>query len=124
MNPDSDLELLFELAPVGLCLSRDRIIQRCNPTFGTMFGYDPAELAGSSMEVLYPSPNEFESIGAQGLAVMRQTGVYSDERISATATANCSGSTPRGVRCGAMSRLPARSGCLRTSRTGASSRAT
>lgn len=78
---NGDLELLFELAPVGLCLSRNRIIQRCNPTFGTMFGYEPAELSGCSMEVLYPSTTEFESIGAQGLAVMRQTGVYSDERI-------------------------------------------
>jgi PAS domain S-box-containing protein len=80
-NADGDLGLVFELAPVGLCISRDRVIQRCNTAFGVMFGYEPAELQGRSMEILYPSASEFESIGAQGLAVMKQTGTYSDERI-------------------------------------------
>lgn len=78
---DSDLGLVFDLAPVGLCISRDRVIQRCNAAFGAMFGYEPAALKGRSMELLYPSPNEFENIGAQGLSVMKKTGVYSDERI-------------------------------------------
>ncbi len=81
LHADDDLGLVFDLAPVGLCISRDRIIQRCNTAFGAMFGYETDELKGRSMEVLYPSPTEFESIGAQGLAVMKQTGVYSDERI-------------------------------------------
>jgi PAS domain S-box-containing protein len=78
---DGDLGLVFDLAPVGLCISRERIIQRCNTTFGAMFGYEPGELKGRSMEILYPSPNEFENIGAQGLSVMKKSGVYSDERI-------------------------------------------
>jgi len=80
--PDcSDLELGFELAPVGLCVSRERTIQRCNPVFGAMFGYAPAELAGHSLACLYPSRSEFEHIGAAGLLVMQRTGCYSDERI-------------------------------------------
>lgn len=78
---DGDLGLVFDLAPVGLCISRDRVIQRCNAAFGDMFGYAPGELKGRSMEILYPSPNEFENIGAQGISVMKKTGVYSDERI-------------------------------------------
>jgi PAS domain S-box-containing protein len=78
---DDDLGLVFDLAPVGLCISRSRIIQRCNAAFATMFGYETHELKGRSMEILYPSPNEFENIGAQGLSVMKKTGVYSDERI-------------------------------------------
>ena len=60
---DSDLGLVFDLAPVGLCISRDRVIQRCNAAFGAMFGYEAHELKGRSMEV------------------MKKTGVYSDERI-------------------------------------------
>lgn len=76
-----DLGLVFDLAPVGLCISRDRVIQRCNAAFGAMFGYDPGELNGRSMEVLYPSATEFENIGVQGLSVMKNSGVYSDERI-------------------------------------------
>jgi PAS domain S-box-containing protein len=46
-----------------------------------MFGYAPAELAGQSFQQLYPSAEEFEHIGAQGQAVMRESGRYSDERI-------------------------------------------
>ena len=78
---DDDLERVFDLAPVGLCVSRERTIRRCNAPFAAMFGYTPADLAGHSLEGLYPSRSEFEHIGAQGLAVMQQTGHYSDERI-------------------------------------------
>ncbi|WP_395137820.1 LuxR C-terminal-related transcriptional regulator [Schlegelella aquatica] len=77
----SDLELAFDLAPVGLCVSRDRVIQRCNEAFGSMFGYAPQELTGASMSVLYPSVEEFHRIGERGLQVMRDSGRYADERI-------------------------------------------
>lgn len=80
-TPNDDLNLAFDLAPVGLCLTRHRVIQRCNETFGAMFGLDPAVLQGQSLESLYPSPDEFEHIGAAGLPLMRETGRYSDERI-------------------------------------------
>jgi PAS domain S-box-containing protein len=80
-QPDEDLSLAFDLAPVGLCVSRDRTIQRCNATFGDMFGYEPASLTGRSLECLYPSRSEFEHIGEQGLVIMQRTGQYSDERI-------------------------------------------
>lgn len=76
-----DLGLVFDLAPVGLCISRERIIHRCNSAFSAMFGYEDHALQGSSLEILYPSPNEFENIGAQGLSLMKKTGLYSDERI-------------------------------------------
>lgn len=81
MTHDPDLSLAFDLAPVGLCVSRERIIQRCNDTFGAMFGFEPTSLTGRSLECLYPSRSEFEHIGAQGLVVMQQQGHYSDERI-------------------------------------------
>jgi PAS domain S-box-containing protein len=77
----NDLELAFHLAGVGLCISRDRIIQRCNKAFGEMFGYEADELSGQSMECLYPSHAEFEHIGARGIAAMKDSGAYSDERI-------------------------------------------
>lgn len=76
-----DIALGFDLAGVGLCISRTRIIQRCNRAFGEMFGYAPAELEGCSLERLYPSHREFESIGSRGRIAMQETGRYSDERI-------------------------------------------
>jgi PAS domain S-box-containing protein len=81
MRAAEEVALAFDLAPVGLCVSRDRIIQRCNQAFGAMFGDGPARLEGLSLECLYPSRAEFEHIGAQGLPVMQRTGHYSDERI-------------------------------------------
>ena len=78
---DPDLGLAFDLAPVGLCVSRRRQIERCNNAFAGMFGYTPQELQGQSFLVLYPSFEEYESIGAQGQAQMHKTGTYSDERI-------------------------------------------
>ncbi|OHC71482.1 MAG: helix-turn-helix transcriptional regulator [Rhodocyclales bacterium RIFCSPLOWO2_02_FULL_63_24] len=76
-----DLALAFDLAPVGLCVSRERVIQRCNEALASMFGFGVAELAGQSLACLYPSSREFENIGARGWAAMRETGGYSDERI-------------------------------------------
>lgn len=85
MNSDTlaekDLLLAFDLAPVGLCVSRNRAIERCNRAFAVMFGHEPEGLQGSSLERLYPSTEEFEHIGRLGLPVMRETGSYSDDRI-------------------------------------------
>lgn len=80
-SASDDLELAFHLAGVGLCISRERVIQRCNKTFSEMFGYGPDELTARSMECLYPSHAEFENIGARGIAIMKDSGAYSDERI-------------------------------------------
>jgi PAS domain S-box-containing protein len=76
-----DLSLAFDLAPVGLCVSRERVIQNCNQTFAAMFGYSEHELSGQTLAVLYPTPQEFEIVGRRGAQVMRETGMYSDERI-------------------------------------------
>jgi PAS domain S-box-containing protein len=76
-----DQTLAFEMAPVGLCVTRERTIERCNPAFAKMFGDTPELLQGKSLATLYPSRAEFDHIGAVGLAVMQRTGLYSDERV-------------------------------------------
>lgn len=78
---NDDLALAFELAPVGLCVSRNRIIQRCNATLAAMFGYRAGELEGASFDRLYPSQEESDRIVQAGLDEMRETGCYSDQRI-------------------------------------------
>lgn len=79
------LELAFNLAPVGMCVSRHRTVEICNEAFARMFGYPPEEIMGHSMARLYPSVEEFTHIGNLGLPVMKATGTYSDERIMARA---------------------------------------
>lgn len=76
-----DLLLAFDMAPVGLLVSRNRSVQSCNQAFSKMFGYPPEALTGKSLEFLYPSTTEFEHIGDRALAVMRDKTRYSDERI-------------------------------------------
>ena len=46
-----DLSLAFDLAPVGLCVSRNRVIQRCNRAFGEMFGAIPGLKKGDVLIV-------------------------------------------------------------------------
>lgn len=75
------LQLAFTLAPVGLCVSRDRVVDVCNEAFAAMFGYEVRELEGQALAPLYPSMAEFAHVGDLGRPVMRATGVYSDERI-------------------------------------------
>jgi PAS domain S-box-containing protein len=75
------LRLAFDLAPVGMCVTEERIVVLCNPAFGQMFGYAPHELAGQPLAPLYPSENEYVHIGRLGLPVMRDQGTYGDERI-------------------------------------------
>jgi PAS domain S-box-containing protein len=75
------LQLAFNLAPVGMCVSRERVVEVCNEAFARMFGYEEGELEGKPLAPLYPSLDEFAHVGNLGLPVMREMGVYSDERI-------------------------------------------
>ncbi|UYV35916.1 LuxR C-terminal-related transcriptional regulator [Rhodobacteraceae bacterium D3-12] len=74
-------ETAFDHAPIGIAVLENRIIQRCNLQFATTFGDTIERLTATPMSDLYPSVDEFERIGARGLAAMRDTGRYSDERI-------------------------------------------
>lgn len=69
------------MAPVGLLVTRQRVIVSCNQAISDMFGYSSRELAGKSVEYLYPSRDEFQHIGKRAMVTMQQQGFYSDERI-------------------------------------------
>ena len=74
-------EIAFANAPVGLCLLENRVIRGCNALFAEIFGGLPADHQDRPMAVFYPSREDYERIGARGLAVMRKTGRYADERV-------------------------------------------
>lgn len=79
--PPIDYESIFLLAPVGMCVSQQRVIRACNEALAAMFGYKREELVGQSFQILYPSPDEFERTGARIVPIMSARGIYSDERI-------------------------------------------
>ncbi|RSZ60235.1 PAS and helix-turn-helix domain-containing protein [Massilia atriviolacea] len=76
-----DYETIFRHAPVGMCISVDRVIQSCNDALTSMFDYAHGALDGQSFLVLYPTMDEFLRTGDRIIPVMNARGVYSDERI-------------------------------------------
>ncbi|WP_375687592.1 LuxR C-terminal-related transcriptional regulator [Pseudooceanicola sp. LIPI14-2-Ac024] len=71
----------FQAAPVGIVLTEDRVIRACNDTFAALFGHPRAALTGQSFRLLYASDQEFDQIRDIGLAPLRDSGSYTDERL-------------------------------------------
>ena len=78
---DIDYRLAFDLAPLGLVLSRNRTMVDCNQRVCEMFGATREQLVGQSFQILYPSADEYERTGARIAPVMNRNGSYADDRI-------------------------------------------
>ena len=78
---DIDYRVAFDLAPVGLVLSRNRVIVDCNQHVCEMFGASRELLVGASFQVMYPSAVEFERTGSRIEPILNRSGTYADDRI-------------------------------------------
>ncbi len=59
-----ELNAIFDNASVGIFITRDRVVRRCNLRAAEIFGYtSPAELIGQAAAVLYPDAASYERIG-------------------------------------------------------------
>ncbi len=76
-----DYRQAFDLAPVGLVLSRNRQMVDCNQHVCEMFGVTREQLIGQSFQVLYPSAAEYERTGARIEPILNTKGLYADDRI-------------------------------------------
>ncbi len=76
-----DYRTAFELAPVGLVISRQRIIVDCNQALAEMFRTSRELLVGQSFQVLYPTADEFERTGERIAPILNASGRYADDRI-------------------------------------------
>ncbi|MCW2310382.1 PAS and helix-turn-helix domain-containing protein [Rhodoferax antarcticus] len=76
-----DYRQAFDMAPVGLAVSRNRTMVDCNRHLCEMFGACLEQLVGQSFQVLYPSAAEFERTGARIAPLLNRNGTYSDDRI-------------------------------------------
>ena len=79
--PDIDYRLAFDLAPLGMALSRQRIMVDCNQALCDMFGATRDQLLGQSFQLLYPSAAEYERTGARIAPIIGRNGTYADDRI-------------------------------------------
>jgi PAS domain S-box-containing protein len=78
---DIDYRLAFDLAPIGLVLSRHRSIVDCNARLAEMFGIARELLIGQTFQVLYPSQQEYERTGARIAPILNASGHYADDRV-------------------------------------------
>lgn len=76
-----DYRMAFELSPIGLVLSRQRLMIDCNRAVLAMFGAEREQLIGQSFRVLYPTQGEFERTGERIVASLDADGRYADERV-------------------------------------------
>ncbi|GAP37022.1 LuxR C-terminal-related transcriptional regulator [Piscinibacter sakaiensis] len=76
-----DYRIAFDLAPVGLVLSRQRRIVDCNQALLDIFGAPRERVVGRSFALLYPSHDEFERTGARIVAQLDRRGTYADDRV-------------------------------------------
>ena len=77
----ADYRLAFELAPIGLAISRHRTMVDCNQALCEMFGASRDQLVGQSFLVLYPSAAEYERIGERLVPILNAKGHYADDRL-------------------------------------------
>jgi PAS domain S-box-containing protein len=78
---DIDYRLAFELAPLGMALSRQRVMVDCNQALCDMFGAGREQLLGQSFQLLYPSAAEYERTGARIAPILGRNGTYADDRV-------------------------------------------
>ncbi len=76
-----DYRTAFEQAPIGLVLSRQRLIVDCNRQVLAMFRAQRDQLVGQSFAVMYPSADEFERTGVRITAQLDTDGRYADDRV-------------------------------------------
>ena len=81
MTLELDYRLAFEMAPVGMVLSRNRTMVDCNRHVCEMFSASRERLLGASFQILYPSADEYERLGAHMAPILNAKGFYSDNRI-------------------------------------------
>jgi PAS domain S-box-containing protein len=79
--PAFDYRTAFDLAPVGLVLSRQRLMTDCNGELLAIFRATREQLVGRSFEVLYPSADEFQRTGERIVARLDENGRYADDRV-------------------------------------------
>ena len=80
IDPDP-VQAAFDHAPVGLVMTRDRIIITANMRFCEMTGHPREVLIGQSFRRFYASTAEFKSVRDIGLDLLRRGEAYSDERL-------------------------------------------
>jgi diguanylate cyclase (GGDEF)-like protein/PAS domain S-box-containing protein len=76
----AEQELILTNATVGISFARQRVLQRCNPRFEQMFGYEAGELIGKGSVLLFNSTEDYDAAGARMYSHLATGEAYVAER--------------------------------------------
>ena len=81
---DAQLEYkaILANASIGIAFTRDRRFTLCNPKFAEMMGWNAEELIGQPGDIVYPSHESYEAMGAIAVPVL----AAADSRLTPGAT--------------------------------------
>ena len=71
---EATMKSIFRAAPIGIGLVSNRVLGWTNEQILTMTGYSSEELMGKSARILYPSDKEFEWVGKDKYAQIKEWG--------------------------------------------------
>jgi hypothetical protein len=69
------LRSVFQAAPIGICIMKNRVYQSANTFWSESFGYPEQNIIGKSTRMLYPSDEEYERVGQAIYGPLQERGV-------------------------------------------------
>lgn len=75
----AERQALFDAAPVGLILVRNRVIERANRRAEAAFGASAGGLLGRPAETIYPSHDDFVDVGARAYGAIERGEVFVED---------------------------------------------
>ena len=72
---EETLKAILAASPIGICLTRDRILGWTNPAMYRIWGHEIDSLLGQSTSVLYSDFEEYERVGREFYTAIEQNGV-------------------------------------------------
>jgi len=76
---EAALRSIFRAAPVGIGMVTDRVLRQVNDYICEMTGYSRNELVDQNARILYPTREEYERVGREKYALIREQGTGSIE---------------------------------------------
>ena len=80
-----EVSAVFEHASLGMVLTRNRHIVRCNRAFALLAGYPIERLIGQPASILFDSLHSYDTFGQQASPVLGQGKVFRGEHVFVTA---------------------------------------
>jgi PAS domain S-box-containing protein len=76
---EATLRGVFQAAPIGICIMKDRLFQSANDYWCKSFGYTEKSLLGKSPRMLHESDEEYERVGRELYTHFQEGGIATSE---------------------------------------------